>query len=171
MAGRGAGAGSDGVAPGTPGTHAGQPEIFGLVTLDASGNVQGAVRLGAIPQGVALRSGDVRVPLPGAVGTSARGHAGRAVSVGVRPEHVVLAQGGEPGSFSGRVEVREPLGNEVLLHWSTPLGTLVARIPGQEAPQEGETHRLALAAERLHLFDRETERGLGAPAPVTAAST
>jgi DNA-binding beta-propeller fold protein YncE len=51
------GAGSDGVAPGTTGTPAGQPEIFGLAVLDADGQVQGAVRLGAIPQGVALRSG------------------------------------------------------------------------------------------------------------------
>jgi DNA-binding beta-propeller fold protein YncE len=51
------GAGSDGVAPGTPGTPANQPEIFGLATLDPDGNVLGAVRLGAIPQGVALRSG------------------------------------------------------------------------------------------------------------------
>jgi len=50
------GAGSDGVAPGAAGTPAGQPEIFGLATLDADGNVLGALRLGAIPQGVALAS-------------------------------------------------------------------------------------------------------------------
>jgi DNA-binding beta-propeller fold protein YncE len=51
------GAGSDGVAPGTTGTPDGQPEIFGLATLDPAGQVLGAVRLGAIPQGVVLRSG------------------------------------------------------------------------------------------------------------------
>jgi YVTN family beta-propeller protein len=50
------GAGSDGLAPGTPGTPAGQPEIFGLATLDAEGQVLGGLRLGAIPQGVALAS-------------------------------------------------------------------------------------------------------------------
>jgi DNA-binding beta-propeller fold protein YncE len=50
------GAGSDGVAPGEPGTPPGQPELFSLATLTADGQVQGAVRLGAIPQGVALAS-------------------------------------------------------------------------------------------------------------------
>jgi YVTN family beta-propeller protein len=50
------GSGSDGLAPDAPGTPAGQPEIFGLATLDAGGNVLGALRLGAIPQGVALAS-------------------------------------------------------------------------------------------------------------------
>lgn len=50
-------AGSDGKAPDHPGTPPDQPELPGLVTLDAAGNVLGGVRLGAIPQGVALDSG------------------------------------------------------------------------------------------------------------------
>ena len=44
------------MAPGTPGTPAGQPERFALATLGADGQVLGGVRLGAIPQGVALAS-------------------------------------------------------------------------------------------------------------------
>lgn len=50
------GSGSDGLPPSEPGTPAGQPEIFGLATLDAAGSVLGGLRLGAIPQGVALAS-------------------------------------------------------------------------------------------------------------------
>ncbi|MCG8592540.1 MAG: hypothetical protein MJE66_24890, partial [Proteobacteria bacterium] len=50
------GAGSDGVAPGTDGTHPDQPELYGLAVLDADGQVLGGVRVGAIPQGVALWS-------------------------------------------------------------------------------------------------------------------
>jgi multiple sugar transport system ATP-binding protein len=119
--------------------------------------------------GAVLRSGEVSLPLPASLAVAARGHAGRPVWVGVRPEHIVLARDAEEGAFGGRVDVREPLGNEVLVHWGTPLGDLVARIPGQEAPQEGETHRLALAFDRLLLFDRETERSLGQAAPAAAA--
>ena len=44
------------MAPGEPGTPAGQPELFALATLSAGGQVLGGVRLGAIPQGVALAS-------------------------------------------------------------------------------------------------------------------
>jgi DNA-binding beta-propeller fold protein YncE len=50
------GAGSDGLPPGYGGTHPDQPELFGLAVLDAEGHVLGGTRVGAIPQGVALRS-------------------------------------------------------------------------------------------------------------------
>ena len=49
-------AGSDGRPNTTPGTPAGQADIPGLVTLDAAGNLLGAVQTGAIPQGLTLAS-------------------------------------------------------------------------------------------------------------------
>jgi YVTN family beta-propeller protein len=49
-------AGSDGEPTSAPGTPPGQARIPGLVTLDADGNVLGAVPTGAIPQGVVLAS-------------------------------------------------------------------------------------------------------------------
>ncbi len=49
-------AGSDGKPSTAPGTPPGQGDLPGLVTLDADGNVLGAVQTGAIPQGLALAS-------------------------------------------------------------------------------------------------------------------
>jgi multiple sugar transport system ATP-binding protein len=82
------------------------------------------------------------------------------VIVGIRPEDLTLQPAGAGGVLPGRVEVREPLGNEVLLHWSTPAGTLISRVPGQVAPGEGESATLHFALDKLHLFDSETEHAL-----------
>src|SRR5262249_9221168 len=47
---------------------------------------------------------------------------GREVVVGIRPEDLVLEPVASGGSLPGTVIVQEPLGSEVLVHWSTPVG-------------------------------------------------
>jgi ABC-type sugar transport system ATPase subunit len=54
----------------------------------------------------------------------------------------------------------EPLGSEVLVHWSTAAGDLLARLPGQVAPRPGATTTLHLPPEKLHCFDLETGASL-----------
>jgi multiple sugar transport system ATP-binding protein len=105
--------------------------------------------------GGALEAGGVRIALPGA-----RGADGRPVVVGIRPEDLSLAALPAAGSVEARVEVREPLGNEVLVHWTSPFGALISRVPGQSAPAVGETARLHFAYDKVHLFDAESERAL-----------
>ena len=44
---------------------------------------------------------------------------GRRLAVGIRPEHLHIADDGAPDTIAGVVEVREGLGNEVILHVTT----------------------------------------------------
>jgi multiple sugar transport system ATP-binding protein len=104
----------------------------------------------------AFEAGGVRIALP--VGTAAAG--GRPVVVGIRPEDFSLAALPGAGTVDARVEVREPLGNEVLVHWTSPFGPLVSRVPGQTAPAVGEEARLHFAFDKVHLFDAENEQAL-----------
>ena len=109
--------------------------------------------------GVALN-----VPAPLAVRLAAWG--GTRVTLGIRPEDVGLVPQGSGVALPGTVEVREPLGNEVLVHWSTPVGELVSRLTGDRVPQVGERAELHLPYGKLHWFDPETERALdGAASP------
>ncbi len=85
---------------------------------------------------------------------------GQKVNVGIRPEDIMLAPEGPGVTLEGRVEVREPLGNEVLLYWSTPLGELVSRIPGQTAPRSEESVEIHFAFRKLHFFDPTSEKAL-----------
>jgi ABC-type sugar transport system ATPase subunit len=102
------------------------------------------------------------------------------LAVGIRPETLTLASDGLP-SFDFAVDVVEPLGDEVVVHGSTP-GTVVesgaeeeldlpmtvegsrapvvARFAPEHEPETGDTLRLGVAPDRIHLFDLQTRRAI-----------
>ena len=76
---------------------------------------------------------------------------GHAVSVGIRPEHVVLDQGG----MSLPVDLVEPLGSETLVHGRLPDGSLLTA----KAPALASTHEMVCVSfppRHLHIFDQAT---------------
>jgi multiple sugar transport system ATP-binding protein len=79
---------------------------------------------------------------------------GQKVVLGMRPEHVHAAAAG--GGIPGKVELAEPLGNELLLHVSVGEHSLTARLPSGEPPPPGSTVHLELDRGKLHLFDRDS---------------
>jgi len=87
--------------------------------------------------------------------THPRAEAGRAVLVGLRPEH--LEQTGD-GPLPLAVELLERLGADTILHGR--LGgdgiLLTARAAGTINPPLGQTLRFAVRPEHIHLFDAET---------------
>jgi multiple sugar transport system ATP-binding protein len=125
----------------------GSPPInFFAATLDEAGAI--------------LTSGGVAIPVPAALSGALAPRRGRGVTLGVRPEDLVL-DGQEPGAtIEGTVDVREPLGSEVLVHLDTPVGQLVARYPGQDVPAVGRRARLRFSFEKLYCFDPDTELAL-----------
>ncbi|MDE2517680.1 MAG: sn-glycerol-3-phosphate ABC transporter ATP-binding protein UgpC [Rhodospirillales bacterium] len=94
------------------------------------------------------------------------GLAGRKATIGIRPEHLVLAGkgGGDAGGFATTldlaVELIEPLGSETLVHGMLMLDgtslTLVARLPGGPPSLTDGRLRLGVPAAELHVFDGET---------------
>ncbi len=91
---------------------------------------------------------------------------GKPVQVGIRPEDLTLeASGG--GVIPATCEVREPLGNETMVHWKSAVGDIVSRVPGQVAPEVGAKASLHFVLDKLHLFDPSNEKSLAA-VPVTA---
>jgi ABC-type sugar transport system ATPase subunit len=78
--------------------------------------------------------------------------------VGMRPEHLELA---DDGPITLRPELLERLGADTIVHGRMPDDTrLVARAAGILNLPLGETVRLAVRPEHIHLFDRETGRRL-----------
>ncbi len=125
----------------------GSPPInFFAATLDEAGRT--------------LTAGGVAIPLPDAAAAALAARRGRGVTLGVRPEDLVL-DGQAPGvTLEGTVDVREPLGSEVLVHLDTPVGPLVARYPGQDVPAVGRRAKLRFTLEKLYCFDPDTELAL-----------
>jgi multiple sugar transport system ATP-binding protein len=105
---------------------------------------------------VALRIGERRLDLPS--GHYAGATAGAAVDVGIRAEHVALADTGIPAT----VRLVQPVGpsTHVTLGW--PGGTLVSRLNGFARIEPGREVCLSLDADHLLLFDAETGRRITA---------
>jgi len=92
-------------------------------------------------------------PLPDAPGLDD----GRAVSVGVRPEHLALADQG----LSGTILVIEPTGSEIHVVLRSGDRDIVAVFRKRHHFSVGETLHFMPPAGQVHLFDRETGVRLG----------
>ncbi|WP_029009154.1 sn-glycerol-3-phosphate import ATP-binding protein UgpC [Azospirillum halopraeferens] len=109
------------------------------------------------PDGVTVGFGDgVRLTLDRPYAS----HAGRAVKLGVRPEHLSATL---DGPFTVRVDLVEALGADTVVHGRLPGGAaLLVRMPGLPGCREGDTLRLSAPPGTLHLFDAETGRRIEA---------
>ena len=107
--------------------------------------------------GTALESNGFSLALSAGLGARLAAYRGLPIQVGLRPEDLSPSAAGPQGGIPARVEVSEPLGNEVLVHWQTPVGTMVSRVPGQQAPAVGAEARLQFAESKVRFFDLETE--------------
>ena len=82
---------------------------------------------------------------------------GRALTIGIRPEHCSPG----PGELLLDVDLIEPLGSETLIHGHLPdaePGTIVAKLPGHA--QVGAQLTVTLPAQHLHVFDAASGRRL-----------
>jgi multiple sugar transport system ATP-binding protein len=133
-----------------------------------------AGRLLSDGQGVMVDAGIFRLPLALPSGDP-RPYLGRAVVVGVRPEDILLRPSAGQGegarlgegmacppdaAFQAQVDMVEPLGSEQLLHLVAQGSAFVARVDPRQPAQVGEVLPLTLNAERVRLFDPQTEEAL-----------
>jgi len=83
------------------------------------------------------------------------GSDGRRLTIGIRPEHVRL----DPQGPELQIDLIEPLGSETVVIGRLPNGEmLTVKLAGDAPP--GETLRVAIPPEQLHVFDAETETRL-----------
>ncbi len=121
--------------------------VAGFIGSPAMNLVAGRLQ----PHGVAI--GELSLALD-----SAAGEPGRPVTVGLRPEHLDLAS---DGPIPLKTELLERLGADTIVHGRLADRTaLIARASGAVALRLGETVRLAIAPEHIHLFDAESGRRL-----------
>jgi sn-glycerol 3-phosphate transport system ATP-binding protein len=105
------------------------------------------------PEGAAIGA----LPLAGHGGLNA-GEPGRPVTIGLRPENLQFAG---DGPILVKTELLERLGADTIVHGRLEGGTaLTARAPGALALRLGETIRLGIMPEHIHLFDAENGRRL-----------
>ncbi len=130
--------------------HPASTFVAGFIGSPAMNFLSGTI--GADRRSVELATADAqRVTLP--LSKAAEGEAGSAVTLGVRPEHL-LADGGT-GAIALQIEMVEPLGADTLLHghFGESKEGVTVRMPGHVQVKGGEQRRFNVDAANVHLFD------------------
>lgn len=100
-------------------------------------------------------AGGTALPL----GNAANLQRGRAVTLGIRPEHIALSSQ-TAGGVPFMVDTLEMLGADNLVHGRWGEQRMVVRLAHQERPQPGSTLWLYLPENHLHFFDKENGQRL-----------
>ncbi|MBX3634941.1 MAG: sn-glycerol-3-phosphate ABC transporter ATP-binding protein UgpC [Rubrivivax sp.] len=107
----------------------------------------------------------VRIPVSAPFREAALLHKGRPVILGLRPEHIGAEHEidwASETSIAGAVEILEPLGHEVIVHFDVQGQTVAGRLRSHQAlPAPGDPITLKVRTDAMHLFDPKTEKRLG----------
>jgi multiple sugar transport system ATP-binding protein len=111
---------------------------------------------------ITAKNAGLELEIPGAQAERLRGHLGRQLMLGIRPEDLYVARAGDPTglTFNSRVEVIEKLGSEILLDVRVGEDSMVAAVDPATQAKVQDQLRLAVNPERLHFFDARTEVAL-----------
>ena len=92
---------------------------------------------------------------------------GKAVTLGIRPEHVSFVPEAGPHCLTGSVDVSEMMWSEIHLHVNAGGCDVVLRVPTTELASEhksgfayGDQVHFTFRSDLIHLFDPETEENL-----------
>jgi multiple sugar transport system ATP-binding protein len=87
---------------------------------------------------------------------------GKSVWLGIRPEDIsdneLISK--NTAKVDVKLEVVEPMGNEIFLYFSVDSSQFVARIPAREKPEPDSLKTLYIDLNKLHFFDTETEKSI-----------
>jgi ABC-type sugar transport systems, ATPase components len=100
--------------------------------------------------------GGLRIALPAEL----REGAPDAITVGVRPEHLVPGEGAGGPVFRFEVETVEALGADSMVHGRFGEGTVVARVEGHSTPALGAARVFSVMPGKLYFFDTASGKRL-----------
>jgi len=109
--------------------------------------------------GDVLEHSGCKVGLNGSAG-ALNDYRGREMLMGIRPEHIGEAGDHEwtqTSSLSGKVEIVETVGHEVVVHVRCGDELIVAKLNAHRIPRFGEEIELTMNTEAIHVFDPDTE--------------
>lgn len=119
------------------------------------------VHVDADGSGVYLSSDVFRVEVPAHMRDEVARYKGQDVVLGVRPENIdVITDSDDSGGANVRVDVVEPLGNEIILYLVAGSHSFVARVEPNRRVGPGQQVAVSFDLDNIHVFDKETERSI-----------
>jgi multiple sugar transport system ATP-binding protein len=109
---------------------------------------------------LAVRLSDqVHFPVPADRTERYRGAVGKALSFGLRPEHITEPRGADPDRrcmFSALLDVIEPMGMETMVFFNIEGTEVCARVEPTSVPSPGKSMELHANLNQMHLIDPDT---------------
>jgi multiple sugar transport system ATP-binding protein len=121
-----------------------------------------AVTIKAANGSLLAESKGFSIKLPDEIAQRLSNHAGREVTLGVRPEDLYVATSADPEhlTFNAVIEVIEQLGSEIVLDTKVGDATMVACVDPTLRAKVHDQVRLAMRPSKLHVFDARTEAAI-----------
>lgn len=108
--------------------------------------------------------GALKMDIPQAFEKQLSNYAGKKLWMGIRPEDIfdISTNNDLPGYSKQNVklEVVEPMGNEIFLYFSIEGTQFTARVPAREKPDAGANRTVFFDTNKLHFFDAESEQAI-----------
>ena len=109
--------------------------------------------------------GNIKLPLPASYAKDLQGHVDQEVSFGIRPEDIhdpatLVTNNENVIEVTAKVEVVEPMGNEVFLYLTTGKSSFVARVDPVHVPVVDQDVKLTIEIDKAHFFDHKNEASL-----------
>ncbi|HSP87488.1 MAG TPA: ABC transporter ATP-binding protein [Ignavibacteriaceae bacterium] len=107
------------------------------------------------------KGGNVNVTLSNNYSNKLKPLINKSVWMGIRPEDIYDSASSSsiknPAKINVKLEVVEPMGNEIFLYFPVDGEQFVSRIPARVEPEAGSMKELYLDTDKLHFFDMESE--------------
>ncbi len=136
--------------------------VAGFIGSPSMNFVRG--KLTSSGSGATFDEGQLQIALSATQADQLRDHFDQEVTLGIRPEDIhdpdTIGRNVETVEIEAKVEVVEPMGNEVFLNLTTGKTALVARVDPLYMPRVGQTVKLAIEMEKAHFFDLDSEESL-----------
>ena len=113
---------------------------------------------------ITLSFGGHTVALPAAKGKGLEegGYIGKTVTLGIRPEDLhdeeAFLEANPKSIFQAEIRVYEMLGSEVLLYFDIDDANFTAKVNPRTTARPGDSIKVAMDLDKVHIFDKETEK-------------
>ena len=105
----------------------------------------------------------IRLEIPATFEPKLSAFAGKVLYLGIRPEHIFIQEyyhGDLDAAATLRVDISEPMGNEVYLYFDSPTAQIVARVTVPASPKPGSELKMYFDTTKAHFFNKENESSI-----------
>ena len=137
--------------------------VAGFIGSPSMNFIEGSV---VKSEGISFLSNDggLSLKLNDKYGELLKNHVDKKFWLGIRPEDIYDSSNAptQPGyvKVDVKLDVVEPMGNEIFLYFPIDKTQFIARVPAREMPKVGVMRSVHLDTNKLHFFDSATEKAI-----------